>query len=362
MNCPGNATALCGAGNRLAFYTWTGTPLQTYGYPSGYLAGEYQYLVTSPVIPLITTMGHNGKVTIVEKFGTSLTEGSTGAYELDPSDNSFRTMHVQTDVFCSAGLTLPDKVARQINIGGWSLDSTYGIRFYWPDGSPGVPGVNDWQEDFHEIELQRGRWYPTAMILSNGTILVVGGEEGSNGAAVPSIELLPKVGGVLTMDWLQETDPYNLYPFLCMLPSGGVFVAYFNQARILDEITFATTKILPGIPGAVNADVEQVGSIYDVPGGRTYPLEGTMVLLPQHAPYTDPLTVLICGGGTPFGGPAIDNCVSTQPEAANPTWTIEKMVRNLHILCESKLIFKIIAIPARHVMHGSSSRWYLPNS
>jgi hypothetical protein len=37
--------------------------------------------------------------------------------------------------------------------------------------------------------------------------------------------------------------------------------------------------------------------------------------------------VLICGGSTQGGGFAIDNCVSTQPEATNPTWTIERMVR-----------------------------------
>jgi hypothetical protein len=37
-------------------------------------------------------------------------------------------MHVKTDVFCSAGLTLPDKAGRQINIGGWANDATYGIR------------------------------------------------------------------------------------------------------------------------------------------------------------------------------------------------------------------------------------------
>ena len=63
-------------------------------------------------------------------------------------------MHPKTDVFCSASLILPDKAGRQINVGGWSLDSTYGIRFYTPDGSPGNPSTNDWEENFHEIALQ----------------------------------------------------------------------------------------------------------------------------------------------------------------------------------------------------------------
>ncbi len=59
--------------------------------------------------------------------------------------------------------------------------------------------------------------------------------------------------------------------------------------------------------------------------------------LPQHAPYTDPLEILICGGSTPGPGFALDNCVTIAPEVENPTWTIERMVRIslqvfLHIL------------------------------
>lgn len=63
-------------------------------------------------------------------------------------------MHPKSDVFCSASLVLPDKGGRQINVGGWSLDSTYGIRLYTPNGSPGVNGTNDWEEDFHQLSLQ----------------------------------------------------------------------------------------------------------------------------------------------------------------------------------------------------------------
>lgn len=49
-----------------------------------------------------------------------------------------------------------------------------------------------------------------------------------------------------------------------------------------------------------------------------------MVLLPQHAPYTDHLGVLVCGGAS-TGHRGINNCISTQPGADNPTWTIERM-------------------------------------
>lgn len=110
-------------------------------------------------MPLVVTLGINNKIAMVEKFGTSEFANSSGAYELDLTlvDNSelaWREMHVKSDVFCSASIVLPDKGARQLNVGGWSLDSTKGVRLYWPDGSAGVNGTNDWQENFEELKLQ----------------------------------------------------------------------------------------------------------------------------------------------------------------------------------------------------------------
>lgn len=117
------------------------------------------------------------------------------------------------------------------------------------------------------------------------------------------------------MDWLQRTDPNNLYPFVSILPSGGIFVAYYNEARILNPATFATITQLPNAPGAVN----------DPLAGRTYPMEGASVLLPLRYPYTANLEVLICGGSTIGVANALDNCVSIAPEAANPEWHLERM-------------------------------------
>lgn len=90
-------------------------------------------------------------------------------------------------------------------------------------------------------------------------------------------------------------------------------------------MTFSTITQLPGLPGAVN-------NLYQA--GRSYPMEGTAVLLPQHAPYTDPIEVLICGGSTIGAGIALDNCVSIAPEVANPTWTLERMVCTRSTVCE----------------------------
>ncbi|KAJ7122651.1 galactose oxidase [Mycena crocata] len=320
LPCSGDPIHLCGGGNRIQYYAWTG-PAHVWHTPD--ITGRYEFFVPGVVVPLIATVGINNKVTFLEKSGTSEFLNSTGAYELDLSlvsnfSAAWREMHVKSDVFCSGSIILPDKSARQLNVGGWSLDSTKGVRLYTPDGTPGVNGTNDWEENFEELRLQRQRWYPTAAMLPNGTIMVLGGEIGSNDAPEPTVEILPTPEGgntVIFLDWLNRTDPNNLYPFVFVLPSGNLFVVYYNEARVIDAGTFNTIQTLPNLPASVNNFL----------GGRTYPLEGAAVIFPQHAPYTDPVEVLVCGGSTPGPALALDNCVSIQPEVENATWALERM-------------------------------------
>jgi hypothetical protein len=238
-------------------------------------------------------------------------------------------MNVKTDIFCSGGLTLPDKAGRQLTVGGWAEQSTYGVRLYTPDGSLGVPGKNDWQENVAEVTLQTGRWYPSTMLLANGSVLVIGGEIGSNSAPSPSLEILPNPPGgkMKYLDWLARTDPNNLYPFPFVLPGGGIVVIYYNEARILDPVTLETVEVLPNMPGSVNNFL----------AGRTYPLEGTGVILPQHAPYTDPVTIMACGGSSTGAGQAIDNCISIQPEVPGAQWLIERMPSQRVMTCVTAL-------------------------
>jgi hypothetical protein len=134
------------------------------------------------------------------------------------------------------------------------LISLAGVRFYTPDGQLGTNSTNQWQENQNEVHLQKGRWYPSAMVMSNGSILVVGGQDGSNGNPVASLELLPPSGPVIDCSWLLISNPNNLYPFLAVLPSGGIFVSYWNAARILDPITLQTQRTLPTIPGSISED------------------------------------------------------------------------------------------------------------
>jgi len=102
---------------------------------------------------------------VIEHFGliisyfTSSFPNSTGAYELDLSlasnfSAAWREMHIKTDVFCAGSVIMPDKAGRQINVGGWSLESTFGVRLYTPNGVPGTNSTNDWEENFQVLSLQ----------------------------------------------------------------------------------------------------------------------------------------------------------------------------------------------------------------
>ena len=67
--------------------------------------------------------------------------------------------------------------------------------------------------------------------MSNGSILVMGGEVIANGAADPTVEIVPRIPGgntKVTLDFLERTNPNNLYPFVNILPSGRIFVGEFE--------------------------------------------------------------------------------------------------------------------------------------
>jgi hypothetical protein len=45
MACSGNDSYICGGSSRISYYTWTGTPLSSWDFPTGIAAGEYQFLI-----------------------------------------------------------------------------------------------------------------------------------------------------------------------------------------------------------------------------------------------------------------------------------------------------------------------------
>ena len=67
---------------------------------------------------------------------------------------------------------------------------------------------------------------------------MVGGETGSNAPANPTLEILPRIPGgntLVFLDWLNRTNPNNLYPFLHVLPSGRIFAGASEMPDFLES-------------------------------------------------------------------------------------------------------------------------------
>lgn len=67
FKCPGDPEAICGAGNRLTYYTWTVAPVTQFAFPQGNGAGKYEFLICGEIIPLMTQLAVNGKFVFLEK-------------------------------------------------------------------------------------------------------------------------------------------------------------------------------------------------------------------------------------------------------------------------------------------------------
>ena len=89
------------------------------------------------------------------------------------------------------------------------------------------------------MSLQTARWYSSTLVLSNGSIIVVGGEAGAGGPSNPTLEILPRIPGGDTrvlLDFLSRTNPNNLYPSLHVLPSGRIFVGKTEMTNFPEDL------------------------------------------------------------------------------------------------------------------------------
>jgi hypothetical protein len=64
----------------------------------------------------------------------------------------------------------------------------------------------------------------------------MGGTVGAGGPDSATLEIVPQIPGgstLMSLDWLENTNPNNLYPFLHILPSGSIFVGPFEPLHSL---------------------------------------------------------------------------------------------------------------------------------
>jgi hypothetical protein len=289
---PGNLEIIARVGEQL-FHGWRDAGLGAWFGPfhvagpaalDPAAAGECTIPYKPPVVAIHAALAHTGKLAL---FGLSDHDATMGA--LAALDLATGAAHVPSDhhhLFCSGHAFLPDGTL--LIMGGHYQDVT-SVHTFDPD-------TEQWT---HIGQMEHGRWYPTCTALPNGQVLTMSGTQAPGGPVSPATPVNNTLQVYDPFAGLQPEQPLpspfsdhfppsfptiDLYPFVYVLPSEQLLVHSRNVTRFYD-------------PATGDWSPEQLPAAY--PHSRTYPGEGSSVLLPLLPESSPPYRarVLNLGGG-----------------------------------------------------------------
>lgn len=284
--------------------------------------GKWDIVGDSKIATMHIFRANNKEIYMIDKLEVNKIKQAngnpaiSGVYNIET--NEVKALNLVTDTFCSAGSFYANGTLLHAGGAEAGLGYTPGYqstRFITPsDPNP------DWSEITDG--LATARWYPAMASLPSGSVLILGGSAkgtGKNNAAInnPTYEIWT-VGGapqpkVVNLPFLVETMPYNLYPFLHVLPNFEnkqlAFVFANDHGIVYDFDAAAVVSTTPKLPGGI----------------RSYPLTGNSILLPLRPSQNYKPVVMICGGNTAMEikNPALASCGRIDPTEANAQWEID---------------------------------------
>ncbi len=180
--------------------------------------GHWSDPVNMPLVGVHVSLLPNGKVLLFSR--------RSQPFLWDPREPAnFTMMPVPTNVFCSGHTLLADGT---LFVVGGHIAEDAGL----PDLNLFNPVGNTWSR---QPNMVVGRWYPTATVLANGDVLVLGGRDENK-----EYSLTPEIWSPAT-GWRQLTGtgvprPMPYYPRMFVAPNGKTFFAgpwqttrYFDQ-------------------------------------------------------------------------------------------------------------------------------------
>jgi hypothetical protein len=241
-----------------------------------------------PINPVHMALMHNGEVLIVSGSGNVPSNANFEAAVWNPQTGAIATQPLGWDMFCNGMAILPD--GRPFVVGG---TLQYDPFFGQLAASAYDPATGTFT---NQQRMAHGRWYPTVISLSDGTLMTFSGLD-ENGNTNTAVEIFTAGTGWSSEFVAPWTPP--LYPRLHLLPNGTVFYSgSTTNSNIFDPATHAWT---------LNVAQTNFG------GTRTY---GTSVLLPLTLASGYKPVVMIMGGGNP----ATATTELIDLSAANPQW------------------------------------------
>ncbi len=275
--------------------------------------GQWQTLpYTMPINPIHAALLYNGKIFIVSGSGNYPPQLTYSWALYDPRAGTIGVQTSAWDMFCNGMVVLPD--GRPFVLGG---TIQYDPFFGQPRTAIYDP-ASDTLTD--EESMAHGRWYPTALVLGDGRVMVFAGtsEVGSTNAAVEIYQLGSGWSPQFIAPW---TPP--LYPRLHLLPNGNVF---YSGATPTSSIFNPTTDKWTTSVATTNYS-----------GTRTY---GSSVLFPLTPANGYTPKVIIMGGGNPATATTevIDLSAATPKWVTGPNMSAPRVEMNATMLPSGKIL------------------------
>jgi Domain of unknown function (DUF1929) len=316
--------------------------------PTGTAAtGQWTVLTQQmPIRAMHATVLKTGKVLLLAGSGNNTDAFAAGTFRAsvwDPVSNTFNTLAVPKDMFCSGHVTLPD--GRVLIQGGTkSYPTTAGGADY--GGLKDTWGFDPTTETFATMPMaNEGHWYPTLTELGNGDVWMAGGlKEDTTGAVNTEMwktsenRWLP--GGQVPQSW----SFWGLYPHMFLLQDGRLF---YSGGHVFGN----------GLPGSGASLYNwQTGTITDVPGLRSKDLrdQSASVLLP---PAQDQRVMIAGGGNINTQTPGIGLTDLIDLKAASPAYTPGPDLPGL-----GKMYLNATILPDRTVLYSNGGRLNRDNS
>jgi Domain of unknown function (DUF1929)/Glyoxal oxidase N-terminus len=312
-------------------WTWHG-PL-TFGslHSNPSSEGECTIPFGSGIVGIHAALLHTGKLVLFAYSDFDELVGESRV--LDPVSGALQTPPHSHHLFCSGHAFLPDG---RLLVAGGHHHEVAALHVFEPAAQHWT-GVGT---------MENGRWYPTCTTLPNGKILIISGTKNGGGPVGPdtpvnnTFQLYDAQSGVEPEEPLPspfsnhfpaQFTTIDLYPFVYVLPSGKLLVHSRNTTRFYD-------------PTARIWEPTQLRTASAV--SRTYPGEGTSVLLPllptSNPPYR--ARVLIAGGG----GVDPENLTQTTPATdtaeildlgdATPAWRFTQPMKFARVMPDATIL------------------------
>ena len=215
---------------------------------------------------------------------TDFSDGVGDGRVLDPATGALRTpVNADHHLFCSGHAVAPDG---RVVVAGGHHDEVKAVHTFDPDTSTWTSAA---------AQMGEGRWYPTCTTLPSGEVLAMSGTKVAGPVSATNIPnntmQLVDPGGpqseLVIMSPFSDSFPpelptIDLYPFVFVLPSGELLVHSRQVTRFYDPLNdkWSDDEVLTQHPFS-----------------RTYPGEGTCVLLALRPQDGYRARIFLAGGG-----------------------------------------------------------------